>query len=532
MHELIALIQRLNSTQKTIDKLTALRDYFISADPRDAIWVVALFTGRRPKRPITSTQLKTWCKEWLQMPDWLFEECYQVVGDLAETLALLIPNPALLTDTLPPLHQLMQELTTLSRATDDAKRRFITSWWPKLDADGRWILHKLLMGNFRIGVSEQLIIQALAAAFGLDKYTVASRISGNWNPATTNLNQLLHASHHDLSRPYPFCLAYPLEDSPENHLDPQAWAAEWKWDGIRGQLIKRQNKIYLWSRGEELLTPIFPEIVDAAQVLPDNLVLDGEILPFHHDCPLPYQRLQTRMGRKKITPQILQQIPVVFMAYDLLEYEGIDWRSFPFIRRHQQLEACLQQAAHPQFKLSPLINFENWQTLSAERAKAREKGSEGIMLKKWNSPYHVGRHKGDWWKWKIDPFSLDAVMLYAQRGHGRRANLYTDYTFALRDGDQLIPFARAYSGLTDEEIREVDRFVKTHSREQFGPVRTVEPLLVFEIAFEGLAPSKRHRSGVAVRFPRILRWRKDKTPDQINTLQDLQQLLLQYGHRA
>jgi len=263
--------------------------------------------------------------------------------------------------------------------------------------------------------------------------------------------------------------------------------------------------------------------------LPDGTVLDGEILPCRDTQILPFQQLQTRIGRKRVTPQLMQQIPIIFMAYDLLEFQGADLRNLPFAERRRLLEACIQQISHPQLCLSPLVPFADWKDLSLARQHAREMGSEGLMLKKKDSIYRTGRHKGEWWKWKVNPFSLDAVMLYAQRGHGRRASLYTDYTFALRDGDQLIPFARAYSGLTDEEIREVDRFIKTHSREQFGPVKTVEPLLVFEIAFEGVAPSRRHRSGVAVRFPRILRWRRDKKPDEINTLDDLKELLRQYG---
>ena len=530
MKELIALIQRLDQTQNTTEKLDALKNYFLAADPHDAIWVVALFTGRRPRRPITSAQLKNWCKAYLQMPDWLFDACYQTVGDLAETIALLIPDTNPPCATLPSLHRLMEQLMELHGAPEKTKREFLHTYWSSLDQRGRFVLHKLLTGSFRVGVSHHLLIQAIANAYHLDKATVAHRIAGSWDPRKTRLETLLHAANENTSRPYPFCLAYPLDTEPKNLGDPQAWAVEWKWDGMRGQLIKRKGEIFLWSRGEEWMGDRFPELVGAGARLPDGTVLDGEILPCRNQQILPFAQLQTRIGRKHLSEQLLREIPVIFMTYDLLEFQGLDQRSRPLMERRRLLESCLQTAAHPLLWISPLVSFTDWDSLSLARQHAREKGSEGLMLKKWDSPYRTGRHRGDWWKWKLNPFSLDAVMLYAQRGHGRRAGLYTDYTFALRDGEQLVPFARAYSGLSDEEIREVDQFIKTHSREQFGPVRSVDPLLVFEIGFEGLAPSRRHRSGVAVRFPRILRWRKDKTPEEINTLQDLQQLLQQYGY--
>ncbi|MBX6380785.1 MAG: ATP-dependent DNA ligase [Thermoflavifilum aggregans] len=529
MKDLIALIRRLDQTQKTLEKLEALKHYFQTADPRDAIWTLALFAGRRPRRPIHSTQLKNWCKTYLQMPDWLFDECYQTVGDLAETIALLIPDGDALPDALPPLHQIMQQLQQLHGASEAEKQQFLITCWQTFDQTGRFVMHKLLTGAFRVGVSQNLVVQAIAEVYGLEKSTVAHRISGQWDPSQTRLDVLLHHAHENSSRPYPFCLAYPLEQEPESLGQPEAWTAEWKWDGIRGQLIRRKGETFLWSRGEELISDRFPELITAASHLSDGTVLDGEILPCRDTQILPFQQLQTRIGRKRVTPQLMQQIPIIFMAYDLLEFQGADLRNLPFAERRRLLEACIQQISHPQLCLSPLVPFADWKDLSLARQHAREMGSEGLMLKKKDSIYRTGRHKGEWWKWKVNPFSLDAVMLYAQRGHGRRASLYTDYTFALRDGDQLVPFVRAYSGLTDEEIREVDRFIKTHSREQFGPVKTVEPLLVFEIAFEGVAPSRRHRSGVAVRFPRILRWRRDKKPDEINTLDDLKELLRQYG---
>ena len=342
----------------------------------------------------------------------------------------------------------------------------------------------------------------------------------------------------DVSKPYPFYLAYAIEEDLATLGEPADWQAEWKWDGIRGQIIKRAGELFVWSRGEGLMTEKFPEYHALQPVLPDGLVLDGEIIPFRtsspegggrEGAPLAFALLQTRIGRKNVTKKQLQEAPIAFFAYDLLEYEGEDWRSKPLTERRQLLEQIVKSINHPTLLLSEIVQFHSWEELGQLREQSREMGAEGFMLKKGSSVYQTGRKRGDWWKWKIDPLTIDAVMIYAQKGAGRRSNLYTDYTFAVRDGDKLVPFTKAYSGLTDKEFAQVDNFVKRNSLEKFGPVRTVKPELVFEIAFEGIAASSRHKSGVALRFPRMSRWRQDKKVEEINTLEDLKKMLELYG---
>jgi DNA ligase-1 len=519
------LIRLLSNSTKTNEKLDALSKYFAMADPKDSIWVLALFTGRRPKRTVNATQLSTWCLQMTNLPPWLFEECYHTVGDLAETIALLLP-PGRSTSTH-PLHYWLEQLISLEKATEPDKQRFILNAWDELDTSERFVFNKLITGSFRIGVSQKMMVNALAATHDIPAPTLSHMISGNWDPRQITLETLLNedVTGADASKPFPFYLAYPLETDPGVLGTPEEWQAEWKWDGIRGQIIKRQGQLFVWSRGEELITEKFPEYGPLLEHLPEGTVIDGEILTYTNDFPLPFQTLQTRIGRKNVTRKQLQEAPVVFLSYDLLEWEGKDMREQPLSARRQLLEQVVEQVNHPALRLSPVITFHSWEELIAFRTKAREQGSEGLMLKKRDSAYQVGRKRGDWWKWKIDPLTIDAVMIYAQKGHGRRSNLYTDYTFAVRDGEQLVSFTKAYSGLTDKEINEVDNWVKRNSIEKFGPVRTVKPELVFEIAFEGIAASNRHKSGVALRFPRISRWRKDKPAAEINTLEDLQLLL-------
>ena len=404
------------------------------------------------------------------------------------------------------------------------------------------------------------MVNALAKTAGVEAAIVAHRISGDWDPANTPFTALLsgEGAANEVSRPYPFYLAYALEGELGDLGSPGEWQAEWKWDGIRGQLIRRNSDgrksdgrpsqggatgptdggadgpreervLVVWSRGEELMTEKFPEYQAFKDGLPVGTVLDGEIIGFTPEGVLPFAALQTRIGRKNISKKNLQEVPVGFIAYDLLEYGGEDWRSRPLVERRGQLEKIVAAAGHPLLRLSPVVVFSHWDELATAREGARQRGSEGIMLKRKTSAYQVGRRRGDWWKWKIDPLVIDAVLVYAQKGHGRRSNLYTDYTFAVRQGDQLVTFTKAYSGLTDKELAEVDAFVKKNSLEKFGPVRTVKPELVFEIAFEGIAASARHKSGVALRFPRINRWRKDKTPAEIDTLEGLKKMLDIYG---
>ncbi|GEP92686.1 DNA ligase-1 [Chitinophaga terrae (ex Kim and Jung 2007)] len=528
MQQFSELVKLLSNSTKTNEKLAALSQYFATAPDKDKTWVLALFSGRRPKRTVNSTQLRNWCIEVANLPEWLFDECYHTVGDLAETIALLLPP-----GTKPisaPLHYWLEQLMRLEKADESVKHDFILQTWDALDRNERFVFNKLITGGFRIGVSQKMMVNALAQTYQIPAPTLSHMLSGNWNPYQVTIEDLLHlhTSGADASRPYPFYLAYALEDTPQALGSEKDWQAEWKWDGIRGQIIKRENQLFVWSRGEELITEKFPEFQSLTAALPNGTVIDGEILTFMDGSPLPFQTLQTRIGRKNITKKQLQEAPVVFLSYDLLEYEESDIREEALAERRAKLEELVARINDPVLKLSPVIGFESWEELIEQRLTARSKGSEGLMLKKLSAPYQVGRKRGDWWKWKIDPFTIDAVMIYAQKGHGRRSNLYTDYTFAVKNGDQLIPFTKAYSGLTDKEITEVDRWVKQNSIEKFGPVRTVTPTLVFEIAFEGIAASNRHKSGVALRFPRINRWRKDKPVDEINTLEDLKELLRKY----
>ncbi|MFL5774562.1 MAG: ATP-dependent DNA ligase [Flavisolibacter sp.] len=531
MREFANLVVNLGATTKTNDKLEALVNYFSVADEKDRVWVIAIFSGRRPRRSVNATQLATYCVELAALPFWLFEESYHTVGDLAETIALLLPENKTDEQHGKPLHFYIERLKSLEKESEEERKKFIVESWQEMNNAERFVFNKLITGGFRIGVSQKVMVNALAKTVQLEPSVIAHRISGNWDPSTISFRELLsdESVSTDWSKPYPFYLAYALEEDASQLGDPVEWQAEWKWDGIRGQVIKRNGELFVWSRGEELMTEKFPEYHSLGKVLPDGIAIDGEIIPCVDQKPLPFALLQTRIGRKNVTKKQLQEAPIAFFAYDLIEYNGEDWRPRPLSERREKLEEIVAMANHPALLISPIINFHSWDQLAELRRSSRDMGAEGFMLKKKSSAYQVGRKRGDWWKWKIDPLTIDAVMIYAQKGAGRRSNLYTDYTFAVKDGDKLVSFTKAYSGLTDKEFAQVDHFVKRNSIEKFGPVRTVKPELVFEIAFEGIAASNRHKSGVALRFPRISRWRTDKTPDQINTLDDLKKMLELYG---
>ncbi|WP_207515505.1 ATP-dependent DNA ligase [Longitalea luteola] len=532
MLEFAQLLFKLGTTTKTNDKLEALAYYFAHANEKDKVWVIALFSGRRPRRTVSGTQLAVWCTELIHLPIWLFQECYHTVGDLSETIALLIPETKISSSpTGQPLHYYVEKFQQLEKAGEAEKKMFILQSWLELSSRERFVFNKLLSGTFRVGVSQKLMVNALARTVQLEPNTIAHRISGNWDPATTSFSALLseQSTQTDFSKPYPFYLAYALEDPLPELGEPADWQAEWKWDGIRGQIIKRNGQLFVWSRGEDLITEKFPEFSILQSKLPNGVVIDGEILPYKDGQVLNFNILQTRIGRKNVTKKHLQDAPVGLFAYDLLELNGEDLRSMALNERRAALEDLVTSLQLPFLQLSPVVTFSNWDELTTIREQSRNLNSEGLMLKRRSSAYQVGRRRGDWWKWKIDPLTIDAVMVYAQKGAGRRSNLYTDYTFAVKDGDKLVPFTKAYSGLTDKEFAQVDAFVKRNSLEKFGPVRTVKPELVFEIAFEGIAASNRHKSGVALRFPRISRWRTDKTPNDINTLDDLRKMLELYG---
>ncbi|MDA9187784.1 ATP-dependent DNA ligase [Flavobacteriaceae bacterium] len=527
MRRFAALIEELDSTNKTTKKVAALTQYFKAASKEDALWAVALLSHRRPSRPVTTTLMRAWAAELAQLPEWLFEESYHIVGDLAETIALLVQQEA--KRTPPSLSQCIEEIIALKPKEEEEKKAYILHSWQSLDNFERFVFNKILTGGFRIGVSQKLMTRALSKAVDIDENILAHRLMGQWSPQTTTFDELiLNPNPEDqISQPYPFFLAYALEDDFQEKEAVENWHIEHKWDGMRAQLIVREDKHFLWSRGEELITDKFPELACLADHLPNGTVVDGELLPYKDEQIGDFNALQKRIGRKTVSQKLQKDIPIVIMLYDLLEWEGKDVRALPLAERQDLLAKLYHQvkADNVPLLLSEVMQFSSWKEVALEREKAAEKRSEGLMLKHRDSPYAVGRKKGTWWKWKSDPKTIDAVLTYAMRGHGRRTNLYTDYTFGLWQEDTLVTFAKAYSGLTDAEIKKVDHFVKQNTLDRFGPVRQVKPELVFEIAFEGIAASPRHKSGVAVRFPRILRWRHDKKITDANSLEDLKQLL-------
>jgi DNA ligase-1 len=529
MKQFVQLFRQLDQTNSTRAKLDALENYFKAACNEDILWAYALMAGKMPKRSIKTSMLRTWAAEHAGIPLWLFEESYHTVGDLAETISLLVHAAETANTADQQLYRWIEGILSLSLADDLTKKHHVTEAWNRLDRIGCFIFNKLITGGFRMGVSQKLAEKALARVLNKDADELAHILMGNWNPATTDLKELLQQNQGTAhrSRPYPFCLAHALIDEPEALGTPSAWIAEWKWDGIRAQLIVREGECYIWSRGEELISDKFPEITALIPYFQSDCVLDGELVIRRNGQIQSFQELQTRIGRKNVSRKVLSERPAAFIAYDLFELNGIDLRNKPLQYRKEQLEKILVQLSAPseQIQHSPGIEFSSWEELKEIRQKSREMQSEGLMLKRKDSHYHVGRKRGDWWKWKVDPFTIDAVLIYAMQGHGRRANLYTDYTFAVWQDGRLQPFAKAYSGLTDEEILAVDKFVKANTIEKFGPVRSVKPELVFELAFEGIQKSTRHKSGIAVRFPRISRWRKDKKAEEADTFDALKNLI-------
>ena len=596
MKAFTALYTALDETNKTNEKVEALTRYFASADPADAAWALYFLIGRRPRAAVTSTKMYGWATEAAGIPEWLFGECYDAVGDFAEAVALLLPEEMNHRDTegtedrkVEEQSSQKQELSNLSALSvsvvksdlplqrwiedvllplkdqpEPEQREVILAAWRAQTPRERLVWNKLITGGFRVGVSQRLVVRALAAVSGVDDATIAHRLMGDWEPNPAFYAALLghETADADVSRPYPFCLAHPFEAELASLGEIGEWQAEWKWDGIRAQVIRRDGRSFVWTRGEELVTERYPELAAMSERLPEGTVIDGEILPWSEGV-LPFAQLQRRIGRKTLGKKLLAEVPVILMAYDLLEWQGRDLRAEPLAERRALLERLVEQihgsdtqsteeheiegvieatiekdaqqdqsnlgvvsaSVVKHIALSPTVGAASWEALTSERERSRELNAEGLMLKRFSSPYRVGRVRGDWWKWKISPFTIDAVLIYAQRGSGKRASLYTDYTFGVWDGDQLVPFAKAYSGLTDAEIRQVDAFVRRNTIEKFGPVRTVKPELVFELAFEGIQHSSRHKSGIAVRFPRMLRWRTDKPIAEADSLETIRALL-------
>jgi DNA ligase-1 len=549
MKAFAALYRELDATTSSLAKQAALQRYLQDAAPADAAWAVYFLAGGKPRQLVPTKLLRLLAQEAAGLPEWLFDESYEAVGDLAETISLLLPPPTEQHELglFTWVEQHLLPLRALGKTNPDALPDTLRAQWRRLAPEERLVYFKLMTGSFRVGVSRLQVTQALAAVAGVDAKRVAQRLMGythiSGQPTAADYAALVCAeSSGELNQktsgqPYPFFLAHPFNIGVEQFDallgSPADWLVEWKWDGIRAQLVKRAGQVWLWSRGEELVTERFPELAAMGEALPDGTVLDGEIAVWREDKVRPFAELQKRIGRKTLGPKLLRDIPVVLLAYDLLEWQGRDLRALPQAERRVLMDELVTQLQHPQLIASPMLTGESWQDLARQREAAREMGVEGMMLKQRQAAYGVGRTKdvGTWWKWKIDPLSVDAVLIYAQRGHGRRASLYSDYTFAVWDASpgvpdrKLVPFAKAYSGLTDEEMGRVDAVIRKTTVESFGPVRSVKPTLVFELGFEGIARSTRHKSGIAVRFPRMLRWREDKPVEEADTLETLAALL-------
>jgi DNA ligase 1 len=554
------LFAELDASTATGAKVEALKRYFAQAAAVDAAWAVYFLAGGKPRQVVPTAALRALACERGEIADWLFEECYQAVGDLAETIAHVLPAPRLVSD-VGLADWVTQRLLPLRGAEPAEQMQRIGTYWDELDAPGRFLLTKLIGGGFRVGVSKLLVQRALAEHAGLDAKLVAQRMMGytdtKTSPDAPRYEALVGAANATEpaqgGQPYPFFLAHAVDATPaefDARLGPPAdWLVEWKYDGIRAQVVKRAGQVWVWSRGEELVTERFPEVVALVQALPDGTVLDGEVVVWKEGRPAPFNLLQQRIGRKTLNKKVLADAPVNFIAYDLLEWQGRDLRAQPQHERRLLLEQVTGVAG---LLLSPFEVRATWVELAALREEARARGVEGFMLKHRDARYGSGRTKADgtWWKWKIAPLSVDAMLIYAQAGHGRRASVYTDYTFAVwsraprdaaeaqavldaierreppvPDGLQLVAFAKAYSGLTDAEFAEVDRVIRRTTLEKFGPVRSVKPSLMFELGFEGINRSPRHKSGIAVRFPRMLRIRADKPLHEADTLQTLEALL-------
>ncbi len=542
MREFARLYAELDETTATNRKLDALKAYFGSASPENAAWAVYFLAGGKPRQAVPVKLLRQYATEYAMLDEWLFDECYHAVGDLAETIAHILPEPKHRSDV--GLAEWIEgRIAPLRGAAPETIRAALFSYWDELETRERFLLVKLIGGGFRVGVSKLLVTRALSAIAAVDAKLIAQRLmgwtDGSVRPTAKGFLQLIALESPDEhaqrgGQPFPFFLAHQLNADPATLGELGNWQVEWKYDGMRAQVVSRGSN-WVWSRGEDLITERFPEL--AALRLPDGTVVDGEILVWREgeatrDAPAPFADLQKRIGRKSLSPKFLAEYPAVLVAYDLLERDGVDLRKLPQCERRLLLEQLVAEMNVPQLRISPLVHADSWQALAAIRQESRMRGVEGMMLKAKDAQYGVGRTKdvGTWWKWKVDPYSVDAVLIYAQAGHGRRASLYTDYTFAVWDGDgnggrQLVPFAKAYSGLTDAEIAQVDNAVRRTTIERFGPVRSVRPTMVFEIGFEGIQASPRHKSGIAVRFPRILRRRDDKAVDDADTLDMLKGLL-------
>lgn len=525
MRKFAQLYRALDLTVKANIKINALVDYFNFADDADKVWVIALFSKRRPQRIIAAAYLRKWSEESTGLPYWLFEGCYNIVGDLTETIALIAPNPII--DSNRSLSDWIKVIIDLKDKEERVKKETILNAWNSLGQDERFLFNKLVTGGFRISVPQKILISALSKYSGIDHNKITHRLMSKWDPLLIHFDELVLNTNptEDLSIPYPLCTAQPLDSNIEQLGDPTDWIAERKWEGIRGQLILRQNEYYLWTNEEELVSEKFPELEILKNKINIDVVIDGEILPFKEGKILNYITLQSRIGRKNITKKHLADTPIIILASDLLEYNGKDIREEPLTKRRELLETVIDEISSDRLLYSDEVKFKSWDELAVERENSRAYLSEGILLKHKDSQYESNGEKGEWRIWKIDPFTINAVLIYVQRGIGKKATTYTDFTFAVKQGESLVPFAKASSGLSEEEIEEIALFVKKNTKEKFGPVRSIEPELVFEIEFDSIAKSSRHKSGVKLRLPKIKKWWREKPKEEINTLQDLNKIL-------
>lgn len=520
MKKFADLFDKIDQVQSTNEKILHIKNYFSTCTDEEGAWALFFLCGHRIKRLISSKMLLEWSKHLIDLPSWLIEESYSAVGDTAETIALLLPRreKGVKPDSERSLDEWMEKIIKpLQNMPLEEKKDRILSIWKELSSKEVFILNKILTGSFRMGISTLLTLKALSLAIDVKREILSQRLMGNWEPTAAFFKSLKSREFDKkLLNPYPFYLAYPFEGD-LNSLGPLSdWQVEWKWDGIRGQAVIGEEKAALWSRGNELISDQFPDLIEAFRKIAPGTILDGEILAYANDRPLPFGELQKRLGRKNVSKAMQEKIPIVFIVYDILEYNGIDMRNKPMHVRRAVLQNLTLLS--PKIILSQLIEGTDWQHILNLRLQSREKGVEGLMLKRMDSLYGVGRQKGYWWKYKVDPMTIDAVLIYAQAGTGRRANLFTDYTFAVWHNAELIPIVKAYSGLDQKEINELDLWIRKNTEEKFGPVRKLKALHVFEIGFEGIQKSNRHKSGVALRFPRILRWRKDKPVDECDHL--------------
>ena len=528
MKRFTELYIRLDQTNSTNEKIEALIDYFTVADDEDAAWAIWFLSGERLKRLVKRATLRQALLDESGYPDWMLDESYQAVGDIAETIALLLPEPVATTlDETSLAEWVTERLEPLGNLDPDEQRTAIRSWWRSLTADGRFVMNKLLTGALRVGVSRRLVVRALAKLLEQDPAVIAHRLMGGWQPHAALMSLLADESDSDvdIARPYPFYLASPLQDDPNTLGDAADWLAEWKWDGIRAQLIRRDGTTVIWSRGEDRMDGRFPELETVAQRLPDGVVLDGEILAYDRDNRYDFSLLQRRIGRRKPGKQVLSRYPVRFMAYDLLEYDASDLRARPLIERRRQLEAIVSDVASNDLLVSASLEVSGWAELAAAQQQSRGRGVEGLMLKQRQSSYGTGRQRGSWWKWKVEPYHRRCRAALCTAGIGAAQQPADRLYVRGVEGDSLVPVCKAYSGLTNEEIAKLDRWIRAHTTERFGPVRAVEPQHVFEIAFDSVQRSTRHKSGVAFRFPRIARWREDLSIADADTLPQIEALI-------